>query len=121
MMIAEAWTAYGDDIPKSGFAVDAKNRGEALMLNAANSQGEAFAFEAMIERRRQNAKKIKRLGATQVDEDGFQFLLYPFMKEWGCVDEKKMQRNFEHMDAMGVETPHIPTESTIPRTKEGKP
>ena len=105
-MIAEAWTAHGEDIPKSGFAVDAKNRGEALVMHAVNSQGELFTLEAMIERKRFRPKKVKRIGKTRVvDEGGFQFILYPFMKEWGCVDEEKMKRALEQMARMGIETP----------------
>lgn len=103
-MIGEAWTAQREDIPKSGFAVDAKKRGEALLMNAANSRGESFVLEAMIERKRNNPKKVKRIGKTLVIEGGFQFIFYPFMREWGCVDEEKMMQAIEQMDTMGIET-----------------
>ncbi len=112
MMISEVWTAHGKDVPKSGFAVDAINRGEALVLSAANSQGQSFMFQSTVERRRLASKKVKRLGEIVFEEDHFQFFWYPFMKEWGCVDEEKMRKSFSHMDEMGIEIPRVVDEQT---------
>ena len=99
MMIGESWTAKLEDAP-SGFAVDAKNRGEALTLRAANSLGEIFGLEAKIERRRWNTKKVKRLGDVIRDRDGYPFMYYPFQKMWGCVDEKRLQWAVDHSPAV---------------------
>ncbi|MDD3029125.1 MAG: hypothetical protein PHS57_02435 [Alphaproteobacteria bacterium] len=107
MMISEVWTAHGKDVPKSGFAADAINRGEALMLSAANSQGRSFMFCSTIERRRIASKKVKSLGEIVFEEDHFQFFWYPFMKEWGCVDEEKIRKSFSYMNKMGIELPKI--------------
>jgi hypothetical protein len=38
ILISEVWTASQENIPKSGFAVDAPNRGEGLILNAVNAK-----------------------------------------------------------------------------------
>jgi len=111
LMIGEAWTAQGEDVPKSGFAADARNRGEALVMHAANSRGESFVLEAMIERKRNKPKEVRRLGKTRVDDRGFQFILYPFMKEWGCVDEEKVMWALSQMYKMGIATPNDDDES----------
>lgn len=102
MMISEAWTAEGDDIPRSGFAAEAKNRGEALVMNAANAKGESLTFEAKFERRRPGSKKIKKIFETVCYEDGFQFILAPFMMEWGCLDKEKLYSAIKRQDEMGI-------------------
>ena len=107
LVIGEAWTARGDDVPKSGFASEAKNRGEILIMSGANASGESFIFEAVIQRRGKNIKKLKSLGATRVEESAFQFMLYPFMEEWGCVDKEKMEQAFKQEAEMGIENPTI--------------
>jgi hypothetical protein len=107
MMIGEAWTAHGDDIPKSGFAAEASNRGEALVMHAVNSEGVAFALHAKIERKKNNPKKVQRIGQTRSDDDGFQFILYPFMNEWGCVNQQKLAEAIKLQSEMGIEDPRI--------------
>lgn len=106
IMIGEAWLARQGDIPESGFAVDAKNRQESLILHAANSKGEIFVFESIIERRK-NSNKIKLLSVTSIYNGGFQFILYPFLKEWGCVNEKQFQQAIDNLESLGVKTPEI--------------
>ncbi|MCG8509746.1 MAG: hypothetical protein MI741_11015 [Rhodospirillales bacterium] len=108
-LIAEAWTAHKKNIPTSGFAGDARKRGEALILDAINSQGESFTFRAKFTRKPKKPNKIKKIKKTTV-ERGFQFILYPFMKEWGCVDEEELKRALQQIDDMGIETPTISDE-----------
>ncbi len=107
MMIAEAWTATGDSIPSSGFAVDAPDRGEAILLSAANASGESFQMRAVVERKRSGSKKVKRVGPAEIEEDGFHFLFLPFYELWGCLSDEKMKRALAQMDDMGIETPGI--------------
>lgn len=87
MLIAEAWMAKPTDSP-TGFAADAPNRTEALTLIAGNSTGEVCYLWAPIERKRKQPSKVRRLGETQVEKGKAVFLLYPFQKEWGCVDNE---------------------------------
>jgi hypothetical protein len=107
LMIGEAWTAHGDGIPKSGFAADAKNRGEALTMSAGNSQGELFMLSAAVERKKIKSQKVKRFGQTLFEDRGYPLMLYPFMKEWGCVDDEKLAKSLARIDSFGIETPHI--------------
>lgn len=107
MMIGETWTASNDDIPPSGFAVDAKNRGEAIMLSAASAKGESFMISAPVIRKRPGSLKVKSVGRGDYTDDGFQFMFVPFFKEWGCLDEKAMQQAFDNMDNMGILHPTI--------------
>jgi hypothetical protein len=108
MVIGEAWTAKVEDLPPSGFAVEAKERGEMLVLNAANSNGEAFVLETIFFRRKKSQKKVKKIGKTEFVDEGFQFMLYPFMKEWDCVNEERFKAAITQMDEMGIETPTAP-------------
>lgn len=86
MMIGEVWTAAFEDVPPSGFAAEAKRRGEAIVLHAANAAGESFVLSSAIIRRRQNSNKVKSVSPMKIDEEGFQFMFMPFFVEWGCVD-----------------------------------
>lgn len=106
ILIGEVWTASKDDIPKSGFAVDAPNREEGLMLNAANSKGETISFYAKVKRRR-FSNKVKSLSETEDDRGDVPFLLYPFMKEWGCLTQEDIEKGFEAMDQIGIDAPAI--------------
>jgi hypothetical protein len=108
IVIAEAWMASHDNVPKSGFAVDATDRKESITLSGANAQGERFQLIAMVERRRLGSKKVKRLGPTEVDAEGFPFIFLPFFEEWGCVDEVKLARSLESLEELGIETPSMP-------------
>jgi hypothetical protein len=80
--ISEAWTARREDLPASGFAAEAEQRGEALVLFAANSDGEMFSLQAKITRKRIKKNKVKSLGPTEVDE-GQIMTLAPFLEIWG--------------------------------------
>jgi hypothetical protein len=113
VLISEVWRASKGDIPKSGFAVDAPNRTEGIMLNAINATGERCSVYADIERRKLS-KKIKRLGATIAERNDFPFLLYPFMREWGCIDGESLRRGLVAIDEMGIETPTIPADAGPP-------
>jgi hypothetical protein len=110
MLINEAWTAAVPDIPKSGFAVDASNRGEAIVLNAANANGYYVSFEAEVKRRRLG-RRVKAIGPTIVDEEALPFILLPFMREWGCMDDLALEKALGRYDEMGIETPTIPPEN----------
>jgi hypothetical protein len=108
ILIGEIWIASKEDVPKSGFAVDAPNRREELMLNAVNSKGERVSLTANVERRR-FSKKLEALSeAMEEKEDDVPFLLYPFMNEWGCLDHADVERGFTVMDRMGIEVPGVP-------------
>jgi hypothetical protein len=108
LTIGEAWTASSKDIPKSGFAAEARNRGEALMMSAANALGESFSLQASFTRKKLRRSKVKSINATQFIGDAFELSLYPFMKEWDCVDEARLAKSLAALDEMGIETPHIP-------------
>ena len=85
MMIGEAWTTLNENIPASGFAVDAPKRGEAIVLYAATAQGESFVMSAKIGRKRPASKKVKSVSRPEIDEDGFLFMFLPFFEQWGCI------------------------------------
>lgn len=102
IMLGEAWSAKPEDLPPSGFAVEAEERGEVLFLNAANSKGESFAMEAVFERRRFGSKKIKKVHPTEITDKGFQFLFLPFFEEWDCLDQGKLDAAFEQMEEHGL-------------------
>jgi hypothetical protein len=106
-MIAEAWTAAAEDAPESGFAVDAKNRGEALMMHAANATGDTFVMQAPFYRRRPGGKKVKRVDAAETVRDGLQFVVFPFLREWGVLDMEKVEAEMDRMDKLGIELPTI--------------
>lgn len=108
MMIAEVWTAQRENIPSSGYAVEAPDRGEALSLVAATRDGKSFGFQAGVLRKRPGSKKVKSIGPTEVEERGFPFMFLPFFQLWGCVDDEAMQHAFDQMDEWGIETPEIP-------------
>ncbi|MDW9618318.1 hypothetical protein [Sinorhizobium meliloti] len=103
MMVSEVWTAKAEDAP-SGFAADAKNRGEALSLVATNAEGETYAFTAQIVRKKNKKHKVKRLEPTSVLENPALWILYPFQRMWGCVDEELMFEAEKQLSDMGVNT-----------------
>lgn len=107
ILIGEVWTATQADIPPSGFAADAKNRGEALSLTAANARGELYQYTASIERAKLRRKKITRLGETRLIEGDFAFFMIPFQKEWGCFDEEMLKRSLDAVEKLGIETPMV--------------
>ncbi|MGX5805554.1 hypothetical protein ACWGS9_30670 [Bradyrhizobium sp. Arg314] len=107
MFINEAWTALENEVPETGFAVDAKNRGEVLALLACNAKCETYNFQARIIRKKKNPTKVKRLEATVVGKDVVAWMLYPFQRQWGCVDEKKMMQGEERLIAAGVKLPTV--------------
>lgn len=107
IMLGEAWSAKPEDLPPSGFAVEAEQRGEVLFLNAANSKGESFAMEAVFERRRFGSKKIKIIHPTEITDEGFQFLFLPFFEEWDCVDQGRLNAAFERMEEFGLQSPDV--------------
>jgi hypothetical protein len=107
MYLGETWTAHGDDVPSSGFAVDAVDRGEAVMLTAANSKGDHFQLSSDIIRKHPGSPKVKSLGPVELDTEGFPFMFAPFLELWGCLNEEELMRSFDAMDEMGIETPTL--------------
>lgn len=105
MYLGETWTAHGDDVPPSGFAAEARNRGEAVMLSGANSDGEYVQLLSEVTRKRPGSLKVKSIGPVKVETEGFPFLFAPFLDLWGCLDEDKLARSFQIMDQMGIVTP----------------
>lgn len=100
MMIGEAWTAAPEDVPSTGYAAEAKRRGEAVVLHAANATGDSFVLSSAITRRRINSSKVKTVGPTNLEENGFLFMFMPFFVEWGCVDEDALEMALKQQDAM---------------------
>ena len=37
-------------------------------------------------------------------------MMYPFMKEWGCVDGKKLLENYDRMQRLGIDLQKWPDE-----------
>ena len=87
--------------------MEANNRGEALVLHAANAKGEHFGFSAQIERKKVRYWKVRSLGPTIVDAASFPFLLYPFFLEWNCVDTAKLEEALKGIEDLGIETPYV--------------
>jgi hypothetical protein len=105
--VGEAWTASASDVPKSGFAAEAKNRGEALMMSAADAKGESFTLQAAFIRKAIRKSKVKYIEATVVDDEQFPLALYQFMKEWNCVDIEKLKKGLSEIDELGIESPRF--------------
>ena len=99
IVIGEAWTAKGKDIPPSGYAVEAKNRGEALIMNAADAAGQTLAYHAEIIRKKKKKHKVKALGPTELAND-FQFIMAPFQIAWGCLDTEKLKEAADRVDSI---------------------
>lgn len=102
MLISEAWTAKREDVPPSGYAAEAKRRGEALVMSAADAKGAAYHYEATVERKLVKRDKVKRLGPTKVAEDTA-FITVPFQQVWGCADLQAIIAREEQMAAMGID------------------
>jgi hypothetical protein len=107
LLVGESWTAHGADVPRSGFAADAANRGEALTVHAANASGEQFSLMADVERKKIKRWKVKRLSPTRLNT-GFQYMLMPFLREWGCVDTDELDQSFKRQEEMGIKFDYIP-------------
>lgn len=108
ILLSEAWTAHGSDVPKSGYAAEAPNRGEALALISGNSAGETCAFDAEVIRKKPGGKKVKRLGPTNENSGKAQFILMPFQAQWGCLTEEMITDAVKSMDEMGIGETDIP-------------
>ncbi len=91
MLISEAWTSRKEDLPPSGYAVDAENRGEALILNAGDSNGNVYMYDALVVRKKNKRHKIKKLEPTKYSEEGLPFILVPFQDSWNCLDIDKLK------------------------------
>lgn len=98
ILISEAWTAALKDVPKSGYAVNAKNRGEALTMAACNSKGEEIHITAMFYRKKNKQHKVKSIDPNKMTEDTPSFILVPFMKAWGCYDPKRYEKVQKDLD-----------------------
>lgn len=104
IVIGEAWTAKGKDVPQSGYAVDAQNRGEALTMHAAEATGQTYVYNAEITRKKKKKHKVKSLGPTELHQDGFQFIMAPFQIAWGCLDLQKLKEAEEDVDRILADT-----------------
>jgi hypothetical protein len=100
MMIGEAWTAAPEDVPPTGYAAEAKRRGEAVVLNAANAAGDSFVLNSTVTRRRTDSLKVKTVSPTNLEDNGFLFMFMPFFVEWGCVDEAALEMALKQQDEM---------------------
>ena len=98
-MIAEAWLAENKDLPKSGFAVDAKRRSEALVLDAASASGDKFSMHAQFYRRNPKSKKIRKVDLANVERVSVPFLVLPFLQEWGVLDMQRLEADIAALDA----------------------
>lgn len=109
MVIGEAWIAVTPNIPKSGFASDAKNRGECILLDAVNADGESIFLSATVHRKKIKKWKIRSLGPTRIEEIDVnrKANLYPFLEEWGRLDHNKINEFHEELQTMGIEVPAV--------------
>ncbi|MDQ8758322.1 hypothetical protein RCO27_19000 [Sphingosinicella sp. LHD-64] len=105
MMIGEAWTAEASRLPPSGFAVDADERGEALVMHCANAEGASFSYHADFQRKRPGSKKVKSIGETIYMEDEAAFIVLPFLREWGVLDMDKVAAAANRMSEAGIRSP----------------
>jgi hypothetical protein len=102
VFVGEAWTAFGKDLPRSGFADESLNRGEAIVINAVSSRGEQYNFWAPVERKPNKPRRVSTIGKTIEDHD-FSFMMYPFLKEWGCVNGDKVTRAIDKLRSMSID------------------
>lgn len=77
-------------------------------MHAANAEGETFALEAAFHRRRFGGKKIKRIEPTVFENDAVQFIVFPFLREWGVLDAEKIAKAVQQEHDMGIQPPVIP-------------
>jgi hypothetical protein len=103
ILIAEAWTAEKSDLPPSGYAMEAKKRGEALTLHAADDQGSSYACSATVVRKLTNKRKVRKFVEQTIVEDADQFLLMPFQKEWGCLTAEVVTDRVARLAEMGFD------------------
>jgi hypothetical protein len=96
--ISEAWTARAEDIPRGGYPDQARNKGEKLMLNAANAEGQLLTLSAMIQRKLIKRHKVKRLGPTQTEEGRQIIAMAPVLDVWGKVEVLKLREPSESDD-----------------------
>jgi gamma-glutamyl phosphate reductase len=84
--VSEAWTAKAENVPPGGFAVDATDRGEAIVLHGADASGEQIALSANVVRKKVKKHKVKSLSSTHVDTTSQNMVLTPFIEVWGRLD-----------------------------------
>ena len=90
MLISEAWTAKSEDAP-NGYAVEAPNKGEALLLHAANASGVRLTMAADVTRKKNKKHKVKSIKRRQDGDGGFQYILAPFLQAWDCLDHDEIE------------------------------
>ncbi|MCB1420242.1 MAG: hypothetical protein KDJ74_15065 [Notoacmeibacter sp.] len=112
ILINEAWIAAAKDIPKHGYAVDAKNRQEALALAACNATGEEIHITATFHRKKNKLHKVKSIEPNKMTVGTPSFMLVPFMKVWGRYDPKNYEEIQRKMDEAGLSLPMEAPEST---------
>jgi hypothetical protein len=95
--IAEAWTASREDIPKGKFAVDAKKRGESIMLAAVDSTGKMLSLSAQIIRKKLRKHKVKQLMPTEIELGTRLVTMAPVLEVWGKLDALRLEENDEPM------------------------
>lgn len=99
IMIGEAWTAPRSSTPSSGFASEAKHRGEALILNAANKKGEHFSIRAQFYRKTFNKKKIKKIEEPDFIIPDAHFMVFPFLQEWSALSDEALKAAIDAEEA----------------------
>ena len=98
-IIGEAWVATKEDLPKSAYAGDASARREAIVMNAASSDGNDYYCCAIVERKRMNRKKVKRILETQCEEPNIQFITSPFHEAWGTLDISEIKNRISEFES----------------------
>lgn len=89
-LLSEGWTAKPEDLKPNQFAVDAPNRGEALLLWAVNSDGVHLSLEADIHRKRIKKHKVKSLGPTRRETAARIVAFAPILEVWGRLGDLKL-------------------------------
>jgi gamma-glutamyl phosphate reductase len=73
-------------VPPGGFAVDAKDRWESIVLHGADASGEQIALSANVVRKKVKKHKVKSLSSTDVNTKSQNMALAPFLGVWGRLD-----------------------------------
>lgn len=112
MLIGESWVTRPPRVPASGFAVDDPHREEAITLHAADARGQTFLMQALFHRKRPGSKKIASVEPALVDEDTHHGTVAPFLREWGVLDERRIDEAEALAVSFGVPTPFVPGEAS---------
>lgn len=67
-------------------------------------------------RRASNSAASRPSPRTMEENNDVPFILYPFMKEWGCLDHAEVERGVSVMEQLGIEVPGVTPESPPEQT-----